>query len=79
MAFGAFVGAGFEVAAGCVAAFGVNFVAAESAVGPFKENARFYERHRLNCLDAVPASVGASPPSNMNVSNHTPSLYRYWG
>ena len=45
MAFGAFVGAGFEVAAGGVAAFGVNFVAAERAVGPFKENARFYERH----------------------------------
>ena len=43
MAFGAFVGAGFEVAAGGVAAFGVNFVAAESAVGPFKENARFYD------------------------------------
>ena len=40
MAFGAFVGAGFEVAAGGVAAFGVNFVAAESAVGPCKENAR---------------------------------------
>ena len=77
MAFGAFVGAGFEVAAGGVAAFGVNLVAAESAVWPCKENARFYARHRLNCLDAVPADVGPAPPSNMNVSNHTPSLYRY--
>lgn len=77
MSFGAFVGAGFQVAAGCVAAFGVNLVAAKWAIGPFKGNARFYERHRLNYLDTVPASVGPSPPSSMNVSNHTPSLYRY--
>ena len=77
MAFGAFVGTGFEVAAGGVAAFGVNLVAAESAVGPFKENAGVGMRQRLDCLNAVSAGIGAFPAGKMNVSNHTPSLYRY--
>ena len=58
MAFGAFVGAGFEVAAGGVAAFGVNYVAAPRAIAPFKVNAGFCERQSLDPFNALAADVG---------------------
>ena len=77
MAFGAFVGAGFYFHAKCLAAFGVDGVAAEIAVGPFKGDTDIGMRRILDCLDTVPAGISTSPTSDMNVSNHAPILYRY--
>ena len=57
--FGAFVGAGFDFHAKCLAAFGVNGVAAEIAVGPFKGDTDIGMRRILDCLDTVAASVGS--------------------
>ena len=72
MAFGAFVAAGFYLHAKCLAAFGVDGVAAEIAVGPFKGDTDIGMRRILDSLDTVAASVSTSPTSDMNVSNHAP-------
>ena len=76
VAFGAFVAAGFYFHAKCLAAFGVDGVAAEISVGPFKGDTDIGMRRILDCLDTVAASVSASPASDMNISNHAPILYR---
>ena len=78
MAFGTFVGAGFYFHAKSLAAFGVNCVAAEIAVGPFKGDTDIGMRRILDSLDTIFAGVGAFPPVILiPFINHTPSLYRY--
>ena len=68
--------AGFDFNAKCLTAFGGNGVAAEVAVGPFKCDTDIGMRRILDSLDTVPAGIGTSPTSDMNVSNHAPILYR---
>ena len=76
--FGAFVGTGFDFNAKCLAAFRMNGVAAESAVGPFKGDTDIGMRRVLDRLDAIFAGVRAFPAVILiPFINHIPSLYRY--